>query len=98
MAFTFGDVRRSLKRKGFTEETDRHHIYLRLYYKGKKTHVYTKCSHGADRDDVRHGVASAMKQQLQLSTRKQLEDLVECPLSQDDYLVLLQEAGALPKL
>lgn len=98
MAFTFGDVRRSLKKKGFVEEKDRHHVYLRLFYKGKKTHIYTYCSHGADSQDIRHAVASAMKLQLALDTRKQLEDLINCPMSLETYLGVLQEKDSIPKV
>lgn len=97
MTFTFGDVRRSLKKKGFVENTNKHHVYLHLYYKGKRTNVYTYCSHGASSDDVRHGVASSMKCQLGLDSRKQLEDLINCPMSAETYLMLLQEKKSIPK-
>lgn len=96
MAFTFGEVRRSLTKKGFKEDTDRDHIYLRFFYNGKRAAVYTKCSHGANKEDIRHGVANAMKRQLKL-TQSQLEDFVECTLSEEKYIELLQSSGVLPK-
>jgi hypothetical protein len=97
MAFTFGDVRKSLRKKGFAEERDRDHVYLRFYFNGRKTHVYTKCSHGADGDDIRHPVANAMKRQLDLDSRKELEGLINCPMTQEAYIELLQGKNSLPK-
>ena len=97
MAFTFGEVRKNLRGKGFREETDRHHIFLRLIVDGKKTHIYTKCSHGANSDDVGHAVASSMKRQLGLDTRQQLNDLVNCPMDYDIYLNILSANGQLSK-
>ena len=96
MTFKFGDVRRNLKTKGFVEEQG-DHKFLYLYYKGKRTHIYTKCSHGKDREDVGNSLVSAMKSQLNLQNRKQVEDLVKCPMSLDTYLELLVEAGVLPE-
>lgn len=96
MAFTFGDVRRSLTKKGFKEEKSRDHIYLRFYYNGKVSHLYTKCSHGADKDDIRHPVANAMKKQLSL-TRAQMEELIECTMTQQRYVETLEAAGVLTK-
>lgn len=94
MAFTFGDVRESLKKKGFREEA-RDHYYLYFYFEGKRTHLYTKCSHGADRDDVRHTVEQAMKLQLRLTTA-QLAELVECTMGEAQYIAAMKARGELP--
>ena len=78
MPFSFGDVLQNLMRKGFVEDSSKHHVFLHFYYEGKKTPLYTKCSHGADGDDVRHAAASAMKKQLAFDTRQQLDEFVSC--------------------
>jgi len=96
MAFTFGQVRKSLRIKGFTEDSARHHIFLRLMFEGKHTHIYTKCSHGADKDDVGHGLVTAMRKQLELETKRQVEDLVNCPMTQEEYIQTLLDSGKLP--
>lgn len=96
MVFTFGDVRKALKKKGFSEEKDRDHVYLRLYYQGKKTSLYTKCSHGKDGDDVGDKIVSAMKLQLGLENRRQVADLVNCPMTETSYLEIQKESGRIP--
>jgi hypothetical protein len=81
MAFNFGDVRRSLKKKGFVEDSDSHHIYLHHVHDGQRTGPYTYVSHGKSKEDVGHGMEAAMKQQLRLRTAQEVRRLVECPMS-----------------
>lgn len=95
MAFTFGEVRQNLQKKGFQEDAKpRDHHYLYFYYKGKRSHLYTKTSRGKDREDVRHPVEKEMKMQLRLTT-SQLSDLAKCPMGEPEYIKAMLERGEL---
>jgi hypothetical protein len=92
MPFKFGDVRKSLKKKGFAEDTSGDHIYLNHQHDGKATGPYTKVSHGADKDDVGPTLVRAMKGQLKLNSNTEVKDLVNCPMSAEKYLSILRAA------
>jgi hypothetical protein len=79
MTFTFRDVRKNLKKKGFVEEKG-HHIYLHHEHEGRRTGVYTYVSHGKSRETAGHDIEKAMKLQLKLQTTEQVRRLVECPM------------------
>jgi hypothetical protein len=94
MAFTFGDVRKNLKKKGFVEEKS-HHIYLHHEHEGQRAGAYTYVSHGKSGESVGHGVEKAMKLQLKLQTTEQVRRLVECPMDGEEYTAVLRETGGL---
>jgi len=93
MAFTFRQVRRSLKKKGFVEKKDKHHIYLHHQHEGKRTGPYTFVSHGGGKDDVGFDIVKKMQQQLNLPTNRDVQDLVDCPMSASDYEEILADKG-----
>lgn len=95
MPFKVRDVRRSLKTKGFVEDNE-HHKYLYFYYKGKATALYTYTSHGKDSDDVGDGIVGKMKRQLGLRNNGQVNRLIECSMSEADYIKFLIEQNQLP--
>ena len=95
MPFKVRDVRRALQKKGFVESTDRHHIYLHHRYNGKETSAYTLVSHGADKDDVGAPLVGKMKKQLHLTSSREVDDLVNCPMSEAQYVVRLKKAGVI---
>ena len=79
----------ALLAKGFILE-NRDHKYLFFHVRGKKTGVFTFISHGErDADDW---LLARIARQLRL-TKKELLALIECSLSQDEYLRLLVERG-----
>lgn len=89
MPFTARDVLRNLKRKGFVEDQSKHHTYLRHYRDGRATGPYTYVSFGARNDDLGPNIVRSMKQQLSLETNAQVNNLVECPMTGEDYTELL---------
>jgi hypothetical protein len=97
MAFTFGEIRKNLKKKGFTEDVKRDHVYLNHYYEGKSTGAYTKVSHGGNKDDVGHDLVKAMKMQLRLSTNAEVSDLAKCPMSEERYIAILKAGKVIPE-
>lgn len=83
------EVSSSLKKKGFIQsESD--HTYFVLYVNNKKTSIRTKMSHG--KDEVDDYLLNMMSLQVKLEKREFI-DLVNCPLSAQDYLKLLGARG-----
>ena len=87
-------IEKSLRKKGFVKE-ETHHTYFYHEIEGKRTGVYTYTSHGSSHKNYGDNLLAAMKKQLQLDTKKQLEDLVNCPLSQKAYNKILRKKGVL---
>jgi hypothetical protein len=82
-------VTSGLKKKGFVLEEGDHH-YFQLYVNGKKEPIYTKISHGER--EIGDKLIGMMARQVGLNKRDFL-DLVDCPLTLEDYLNLLRTAG-----
>ena len=92
------DNRTALQQKGFrldpkARRTD--HYYFVLYVDNQKTSVWTKVSHGGNHD-VGDGLFSTMARQCKLTTG-QFCDLIDCPLSENQYSDLLTAQGAVKK-
>lgn len=85
------DLEASLLRKGFRQDSS-HHRHFWFYYKGRKTRIKTFTSHGKREYD--DWLLSQVKKQLRL-TKSQLMDLIECPMTEDDYTQHLIRAGHL---
>jgi len=82
-------VAKGLKKKGFfTDQGD--HTFYHLCVNGKKTVVYTKISHGED--EIHDELLGKMARQVGLNKRDFI-DLIDCPLSFEDYLKRLRAAG-----
>jgi hypothetical protein len=83
-------IEASLKQKGFVQDNRDHRKFF-LYYKGKKTGIFTYTSHGSKYKDIGDELISKMKRQLQLEKNKEAKDLFECPMSGDEYIQKLIE-------
>lgn len=79
-------VKQSLAKKGFEEESSDHYYFV-LCENGKKTRVYTKTSR--NNQDIDDPLISLMSQQLHL-TKRQFMDLINCPLSKEEYIKILK--------
>ena len=82
----------ALKKKGFEPE-ESHHTFFWFYYNGLRTHIKTRISHG--NEEYEDSLLSAMKKQLQLDSMNDLEDLINCPMSQMDYIKQLHDKNQL---
>ncbi len=82
----------NLPKKGFVQDNNDHR-YFYYYYEGKYTGAYTYTSYGTKYKTYGPGLIDAMKKQLRLDTSKQVRDLVECPMSAEDYNALLIQKG-----
>jgi len=84
-------VSRGLKKKGFQIRKGKDKFY-HLYVDGVKTSVFTKISHGED--EIHDGLLGPMSRQCHLS-RDEFNNLVACPMAEDDYIALLRRKGIL---
>jgi len=79
-----------LTSKGFVEDETRHHRYFVLTIDGVESEIRTRYSHGAKECGDYH--LGEMAKQLHLS-RHQLDQLIDCSLSGDQYIEILKNAG-----
>lgn len=84
-------IHTALLRKGFVEDDTHHHMFW-LMVNGKRSLVRTRYSHGERECDDWH--LCKMAQQVGLS-RKEFDDLIDCPLKKETYLSLLRERGVI---
>ena len=87
------DIAAALLKKGFVERSSHHKMFF-LFIDGKISGVHTFLSHGVK--EYNTDLLAKMRNQLHLSG-KELEDLIQCPLSGVDYANLLVERGVLEK-
>jgi len=76
----------ALKEKGFMAK-ERDHTFYFLVINGKQTKIHTKLSHGSK--EYGDQLLSVMRKQLGLDNVVELKDLINCPMSEDQYVELL---------
>lgn len=85
------DVEAALKKKGFRQDEGDHHWFIYWTADGLKTTIRTKTSHGSTKD-LGDGLLKEMARQLRIAKGNFL-DLVDCPLSGEQYELGLREEG-----
>jgi len=83
----------SLKDKGFRLDKSLDHPYFFHYYQGKETGIKTYVSHSKRYKDIGPDNLESMRRQLKLATKGQVKNLLECPLSEEEYNTYLIENG-----
>jgi len=74
-----------LKSKGFREDRDGHHVFLTYETtRGLRSDIRTRLSHQGGGSDIDDRLLAAMARQVKL-TRRDFEQLVDCPLSREEY-------------
>ena len=81
------DIQSALLKKGFREDNRDHHFYF-LWVGNKKSSVRTKISHGIEEYGIE--LLKRVSEQLHL-TNKELNDLLDCPLTLEGYVRLLRQ-------
>ncbi|MDI9349347.1 MAG: hypothetical protein QM537_05035 [Candidatus Symbiobacter sp.] len=81
-----------LLNKGFVRSDNDHHYFRYYTIDGRKTDILTKTSHGGK--DIQDDILSLMARQCKLS-RKEFLDLIDCPLSREQYEKILTDKGFL---
>jgi len=84
-------ILRALKRKGFSTKMSGH-IKLTFVHRGRDTSIRTWVSHG--KRDISDRLLGIMAEQLSLS-RRQFDDLVDCPLGGHELVALYEDKGVL---
>lgn len=83
-------IEAALGKKGFQMERQKKHRLWVFYLNGKKTSIRTFFSHGIT--DYSDSLLGSMAKQVRLS-RENLNSLIECPLSHEEYLSLMIQEG-----
>ncbi len=86
------DVESALLNKGFKQRNSDHHYFIYFAADGRKTAVKTKTSHSPKAKEIGDDLLSMMARQCHL-TRPRFLDLVDCPLSREEYEKLDQASG-----
>lgn len=85
----------SLTSKGFgLRQGKRDHDFLFFEHHNLTQAVFTKVSRGTEYREVGDKLLAKMSRQLKL-TRKQFDELVDCPMQRPQYLEALREQGLL---
>lgn len=86
---------KNLKKKGFIDSPTKSddHLYLEFFYKNK-LYFYTKLSH--NHQDLGDFLIKQMSVQCKLD-KNEFTDLVNCPLSLEEYIKKLIEKGIIEK-
>ena len=84
---------KNLKKKGFVDSTTKSddHKYLEFAYNGKYV-LHTKLSH--NKKDIDDHLIRQMSTQCKLS-KSEFLDLVNCPLSKEGFIEILESKGLL---
>ncbi|MGH9891563.1 MAG: hypothetical protein ACREA0_06190 [bacterium] len=85
----------SLPTKGFEWRDGRNHDVLRLYYKGRKTGLFTIVSRGKEYKDYNDPLLAKMSRHLRI-TRAQLNLLIDCDMDGPSYIEALRANGVNP--
>jgi len=86
------EVEAALLRKGFRQVEGDHHRFIYWSTDEKKTPVKTKTSHGGGYKTLQDGLLGDMARQCCL-TKKDFLNLIDCPLTRDEYEARLIEHG-----
>ena len=89
------DIEKALLKKGFVKESESHHHYYYLIINGKKSDLYTYLSHGKQSKDYGTKLMEKVKKQLRFTDRKKAELFLDCPMSAEQYITMLEEADAI---
>lgn len=86
------DVENGLRNKGFKDREGDHTYFTYWSLAGKKSIVFTKTSHGAR--ELNDNLLAQMARQCKLS-KNEFVNLIDCPLSREDYEAKLISAGCI---
>ncbi len=88
VVFKKRDIKSALKRKGFVKREGKPHEFYVLMVNGKQSGIQTKLSHGSK--EYSRKLLSYMRKQLGFNSMSELKDFIECPLSKDEYVKILE--------
>ncbi len=86
-------IEAALKKKEFEEDRSGYHRYFHQEFKGKRTGAYAIISHGSSYKEYSDSLVTAMKKPLYLDTKQEVVDLVNCPMTREDFIGILRGKG-----
>ena len=90
------NARASLLRKGFRKREGEKHTFYDLYIDGQDVGINTHFSRGKkSHSDIDSGMMHKMIPQLQLTNSRQVLELLDCTMSETEYIQHLRERGRL---
>lgn len=87
------NIDRNLPKKGFVKKNSNHHIYFHHNFNGIDTGVYTYISHSKRISEYSGRLLTDVRKQLKLDSNQEVVDLVNCPMSEDEYNQVLRQKG-----
>ena len=81
-------VRQNLLKKGFVEVQGAKHVFYDFTPDGALTEIRTFMSR--NNQDLNNTLLSAMKNQLGFDSMRDFLDLIDCPMSEEDYIRILK--------
>lgn len=81
------DIKNSLTKKGFEENSARDHRYFFYKHNGKRTIIKTKMSHG--KSEIGNPLISKMARDVKLS-KDEFIRLINCTLSGSEYYEIIK--------
>ncbi len=87
------DMEASLQAKGFERDPQGHHIFFRHRHNGKLTGIFTKISHTRKMRDISGDLLTQIRRQLRLDRTQEARDLLECPMTEEEYNLHLTKKG-----
>lgn len=94
MALSKRKIEKGLNEKGFRKKNKDHVTFRYITSDGTETSIFTHFSHGASGNDIQDWVIAKMAKQCKI-TVSQFKDLIDCPLSINEYENLLCQCGVL---
>ncbi len=85
-------IEQALLKKGFENEEGDHHFFIYHTLQGKKSTIKTKTSHTPKMKELNDGILAQMAKQCRLN-KQDFTNLIDCPLSREQYEVCLTEKG-----
>lgn len=85
-------VEEALLKKGFEDKEGDHHFFIYHTLQGKKSSIRTKTSHTPKMKELNDGILALMAKQCRLN-KQDFINLIDCPLSREQYEVRLKDKG-----
>ena len=85
-------IEEALLKKGFNDREGDHHFFIYHTLQGKKSSIRTKTSHTPKMKEISDGILAQMAKQCRLN-KQDFMNLIDCPLSREQYEVRLIEKG-----
>jgi hypothetical protein len=88
------ELEEALRKHGFVLDRSTNDKIYYLHYRGKKTSVFTKISHGSG-EELGFRLLKMIQAQLRLDTQRQLQEFIDNTMDATAYIVHLKGKGVI---